>query len=256
MKSMIALLKKELTEHLRSVFIIILAAIFFFFGIMNPVIAKGTPWLLEQFSESDSMAGLTFTAAEPVALDSWMQFFKNIPMILIAFVFLEGNIFTKEYGSGTLILSLTKGLARYKVVISKALTLILLWTLGYGLYFGSTYALTEYFWSGETLPNLGFAVFCWWLFGVFAVALMVFFSTLMSNFALVLLGVGGTVLVTYFISIIPKFGKFLPTFLMDGNSLIGGLLEPSDYTKAIIVTAVLSLCFLIAGIPVLNKRKL
>ena len=38
---------------------------------------------------------------------------------LIAFVLLQSSIFTREYTSGTLTLSLTKGLARYKVVLSK-----------------------------------------------------------------------------------------------------------------------------------------
>ena len=130
MRSFFAFIKKEITEQVRSGKLMFLCILFVLFGIMNPAIAKMTPWLLEVMAESLAESGMTVTAIEVSAMDSWVQFFKNIPMALIAFVLLEGGIFTKEYQSGTLVLSLTKGLARYKVVVAKAIVLILLWTMG------------------------------------------------------------------------------------------------------------------------------
>lgn len=123
MRSLIAFIKKEFTEQLRSGRLIILGLLFVLFGIMNPAIAKLTPWLLETMADSLAESGMIITDVKVSAMDSWMQFFKNMPMGLIAFVLLESSIFTKEYTSGTLVLSLTKGLERYKVVISKALVL-------------------------------------------------------------------------------------------------------------------------------------
>ena len=127
MKSMIAFMKKEWMEQLRSSKVMILGILFVLFGVMNPAVAKLTPWLLELMSESLAESGMVITGVTIGAMDSWVQFFKNIPMALIVFILLESNIFTKEYQTGTLLLSLTKGLSRYQIVISKALMLISLW---------------------------------------------------------------------------------------------------------------------------------
>ena len=122
MKSLLAFIKKEFMEQLRTGKFLIVGMLFILFGIMNPAVAKLTPWLLETMSDSLAESGMSITVATVSAMDSWMQFFKNAPIVLIAFVLIESGIFTKEYQSGTLVLSLTKGLKRYKVVISKAFT--------------------------------------------------------------------------------------------------------------------------------------
>ncbi len=95
---------------------------------------------------SDSMAenGLIVTNVQVDALTSWTQFFKNIPIVLIAFVLIYSDIFTKEYKSGTLLLVLTKGLSRYKIVLAKTVLLLSLWTVGYGICFAITYGYTAY----------------------------------------------------------------------------------------------------------------
>ena len=138
MKTLLAFLKKELTEQLRSGRVLFLGILFVLFGIMNPAVAKLTPWLVEQLADTLAESGMTVTEVNITAMDSWVQFFKNIPMALIAFVLLESSIFTKEYRSGTLILSLTKGLERYKVVAAKTAVLTLLWSVGYWLCYAIT----------------------------------------------------------------------------------------------------------------------
>ncbi len=79
---------------------------------MNPAIAKMTPWIMEMLSDTLAEDGLIFTDIQVDALTSWTQFFKNLPVALIAFVLIFSDIFTKEYKSGTLLLVLTKGLSR------------------------------------------------------------------------------------------------------------------------------------------------
>ena len=101
MKSMIAFMKKEWMEQLRSSKVMILGILFVLFGVMNPAVAKLTPWLLELMSESLAESGMVITGVTIGAMDSWVQFFKNIPMALIVFILLESNIFTKEYQTGT-----------------------------------------------------------------------------------------------------------------------------------------------------------
>ena len=147
MRSLFAFMKKELLEQLRSGRLAVMGLLFVLFGIMNPAVAKLTPWLLEVMSDSLADSGMTVTDVTVTAMDSWVQFFKNIPIALIIFVLLQSSIFTKEYSSGTLVLSLTKGLARYQVVVSKAALLIALWSACYWMCFGITYAYNAYFWD-------------------------------------------------------------------------------------------------------------
>ena len=80
--------KKEWLAQLRTGKLLILLLLFTAFGIMNPAIAKLTPWLLETMGDSLASSGLIVTQVEITAMDAWAQFFKNIPMALIVFVVL------------------------------------------------------------------------------------------------------------------------------------------------------------------------
>lgn len=256
MKSLIAFTKKEIISEIRSGRLLILGILFVAFGIMNPAVAKLTPWLLDIMADSLAESGMTVTDITVSALDSWAQFFKNIPMALIAFILLEGSIFTREYTSGTLLLSLTKGLDRYKVIIAKTFVPVALWSVGYWLCFGITYAYNAYFWDNSIAQNLMFSAICWWLFGIFVISLMVLFSTLSKANAGVLLGTGGVVFVCYLVGLLPKVSKYLPTMLADGTSLIYGLAEVKTYIAAIVITGVASLCCLMVSVPIFNKKQL
>lgn len=256
MKALIAFTKKEFTEQLRSGRLTVLGILFVLFGIMNPAVAKLTPWLLEMMSESLAESGMTVTVGTVSAMDSWVQFFKNIPMALIAFVLLEASVFTKEYQTGTLLLSLTKGLERWKVVLSKAVSLILLWSAGYWLCFGITYLYNAYFWDNSVAQNLALSALCGWLFGVFTVALVTLFSTLASTSSAVLLGTGGVVFASYAVGMLPKVSKYLPTRLTDGNSLIYGVAAAEDYTAALVITAAVSLLCFALSIPAFHRKQI
>ena len=256
MRSLFAFIKKEFTELLRSGRLIILGLLFVLFGIMNPAIAKLTPWLLETMAVSLAESGMIITDVKVSAMDSWVQFYKNIPMGLIAFVLLESSIFTKEYTTGTLVLSLTKGLERYKVVISKTVVLTVLWSICYWMCFGITYGYNAYFWDNSVAQNLIFSAVCWWLFSVMVVALMVLFSAVAKSNTGVLLGTGGVVLVSYLIGLLPKCSKYLPTYLTDGNSLIYGLVEAKTYMTSLVITVVASVVCFAISIPIFNKKQL
>lgn len=256
MKSLVAFTKKERMEQARSGKLLIIGVLFIMMGIMNPALAKMTPWLLEMMSESLEKIGMTVTQISVNALDSWQQFYKNIPMGLIAFLLIEGGIFTKEYESGTLVLSLTKGLERYKVVVSKALVLIALWTVGYWLCFVITYGYNACFWDNSVAQNLIPSAVNWWVFGLFILSLTVFFSVLSKSNSAVFGGVGGSVLALYIISLFPKLKEYSPLMLADGNSLIFGLKEIESYTAAACITLLLSVFCFAASIPIFNKKQL
>ncbi|MBR5344579.1 MAG: ABC transporter permease subunit [Clostridia bacterium] len=256
MKTLFALIRKELLEQLRSGRLLILGILFVLLGILGPATAKLTPWIYEMLADSMAESGMTITPVPVTALDAWVQFFKNLLIGIIAFVLLESGIFTREYQSGTLVLSLTKGLERHKVVIAKAVILVTLWTLGYWLCAGVTYGYAAYYWDNSVVKNLLFSLFCSWMFGLWLVALMILFSTLSTSNTGVLAGVGGAVILSYLLAMLPKISEYLPTLLTDGTSLIYGSAEPSAYTASlIIVAAMISACFA-ASIAIFNRKQL
>jgi len=256
MSSLISFMKKEWMEQIRSGRLMILCILFVIFGIMNPAIAKLTPWLLETMADSLAQSGMTVTQVTVTAMDSWVQFFKNIPIALIAFILLEGSIFTTEYRSGTLVLSLTKGLPRYQVVLSKAAVLTVLWSLGYWMCFGITYGYNAYFWDNDIARNLLFSVVCWWVLGLWVVSLTVFFSTVSNANTGVFLGTGGAVLVCYLLGLFPKVSEFMPTLLCDGNSLIYGLKEAKDYIVALVIAGIMCIACLTTAVALFNRKQL
>ena len=256
MKALVAFTKKEITEQLRTGRVLFLGILFVLFGIMNPAVAKLTPWLMEMMADSLAESGMIVTDVTVTAMDSWVQFYKNIPMALIAFILMESSLFTREYRSGTLILSLTKGLSRRDVVISKTAMLIALWTLAYWLCYGITYAYNAYFWDNSVAKSLPFSAVLWWVFGLWVLSLMVLFSTLFNANTGVLTATGGTVLVSVFLGMIPKLTKYLPTLLTDGTSLLYGVKEPKDYVAALIVVGVTAIAAFACGFILFNKKQL
>ncbi len=250
MKTALAFFKKEFIESIRTWRLLILIIVFALLGIMNPAIAKLTPMLLKMFEES----GLTMTGMTSDAMASWTQFFKNIPMGLIVFAVLCSDIFTKEYKSGTLILVLTKGLARYKVIMAKYCVMVTMWSLCYWLCYGITYGCNVYFWDSIPMDNIAFAAFNWWLFGMLTITIMVLFSVMFKNNIAVLIGTGGSVFAFYLIGMLPKIKEFSPSVLMSTASLLSGADVADLYQKGICTTVILIILCFGFSIPVMNKR--
>ncbi len=253
MKSLLSFTKKEFMEHFRSAKIIILTGVFILFAIINPMIAKFTPVIIEMLSES-MQGGMEITAGEVTAMDSWLQFIKNAPMALIVFMLLESSIFTKEYQKGTLVLTLTKGLKRHTVLISKTFVMLTLWTAEYFMCYGLTYLFNNILWDNTVAENLPFMALSWWILGVMAICLSVLFSVIAKNNILVLAGTGGVILGSYLIGSLPKIGDYMPTLLMNSNPVIYGLEEVSHYIPAIIIAVSISVISVIVSVPIFNKK--
>ena len=256
MRAFSSFLKKEILENVRSPRFAIVMAIFVLLGIMNPAVAKLTPWLLELLAEDLAASGMQIGNVTADALASWSQFYKNIPMAIIAFVFMYSNVFTKEYADGTLTLILTKGLARYKVVLAKSAVASAVWTLGYWLCYAVTQAGTAMLWDSFTVTALLPAGLYWWLFGLLVISLTVLFSVIFKSYVGVLMGTGGAILAIYLLSLIPKLAKYVPTALMNGTAIVAGVIKPGEYTPAVIISSVLTVCCIAAAIPIFNKKQL
>ena len=256
MRSFMAFFKKELLEGAREGKLLLLGILFLVFGIMNPAIAKLTPYLMDLLSEELAGSGMIVTEVTVDALTSWTQFFKNIPMALIAFVLLYGGIFTKEYRTGTLILVLTQGLARIKVLLAKAASLFLIWTAGYWLCFFVTYAYNAYFWDNRIATGLFPSAINWWLFGIFVLSLMILWSVLATSDGTVLVGTGACILCCYLLSLLPKLSFYVPTALMNSAKLLVGMEGASDYRTALLICIGLCIVAVIVSIPIFNKKQI
>lgn len=255
MKTLFAFMKKEYLETARTGKLIILVLLFTLFGVMNPTIAKLTPWMMEMLSDSLAENGLIVANVQVDAMTAWGQFFKNIPIALIAFVLIFSDNFTREYRSGTLLLALTKGLSRYKVVLAKTVLLFSLWTLGYGLCFSITYGYTAYFWDNGIAHHLFSAAAMWWLFGVWVISLIVLFSSLLQNNTSVILCTGGIVLLACVLRIIPRARAYSPALLININSLLSGVEGVKAYREAVLVAVVSVVIFVALSVLNMNKRQ-
>lgn len=255
MKSFIAFFKKEILECIRSGKLTVLCILFAIFGIMNPAIAKLTPWMVELLSGSLAENGMLITGVTVTALTSWTQFFKNIKIALFVFVLIYSGIFTKEYQSGTLTLILTKGLSRYKVMLAKFVVMLTIWTFGYWLCFVVTYGYNAYFWDNSIAIELIPAAVCWWLFGVWIVCLIVLFSALSKSHTGVLLGTGGSVLGVYLIGLLPEIRGYTPIALLDNTSLLTGAESVDIFTKAVCTTMIMCFVLIVVSIPVMNRKQ-
>lgn len=256
MRELLSFIKKEYIEALRTGKLIVLVLVFLLFGVMSPAIAKLTPFLMETLSDTMAQSGIIVSNVQVDAMTSWAQFFKNIPIALIAFVLMFSDTFTKEYKSGTLLLLLTKGLSRYKVILAKTVLLLSLWSLGCGLCFAVTYGYNAYFWDNSIMNNLFFSAFIWWLFGVWVICLVVVFSTLLSNNTGVTFCVGATVIFAYIIRLVPKIKAFSPAVLMNTGTLLDGTEETGAFLQAVFSAAVLSIAGIAVSIPLFNSKRL
>lgn len=256
MKQFIAFFRKECMEQIRSGKLLILLIVFIIFGIMNPAMAKLTPWIMEMAAESLTEIGLAITDVEVNALTSWEQYYKNVPMALLVFLLMYSGIFTTEYQKGTLINILTKGMSRTRVVLAKALLLMLVWTVGYLLCFLITYGYNAYFWDNGIAQHAFFAAACIYAAGVWLISLLVLASVLVSASSTAALLVAGAFGVVYFLSMIPAIKDYLPTKLLGGGGMLSGSGVPGDYYPALAVSLVLVAVNILAAVMFFRRKNI
>lgn len=256
MRQLMCFTRKEFTEIVRTGRLSVLLLIFVLFGIMNPAIAKLIPWMMSTFADSLAETGMIVTKVEVNALTSWTQFYKNMPMALMIFVLMFSSILTNEYQKGTLINIVTKGMPRWKVILSKAFTMILMWSVCYWLSYAITLGYNLYFWDNSMVPHMVFGPFCVWLLGVWVISLILFVSSIFSGNSAVLLGTGGIFLSVYLFSLFPSVKKYLPIQLLDAANLLSGTLTRSDCLSAVCITLFLSVGGIALAAACFNRKTL
>ena len=253
---MIPFLKKEITEQIRRKRVMLLGILFTAFAILGVATAKLTPKIMEMFADELAKSGMVYDITESTVMDAWMQFFKNAAIPLIVFIILWSGSFTGEYQKHTLIPLVTKGLSRTSVFFSKMITAALVWTTGYAVYFAVTYAYAEFYWGNSGVKHMFLAVFLYWLYGMWYLAILGLFSSFADTTMQVLLGVGAVFFTVTFLEFIPKLPAKLPTALANGLSLMQENSKPSDFIIPIVTVTVCIVICLAGGAALIRRKKL
>ncbi|MCE5344189.1 MAG: ABC transporter permease subunit [Eubacteriales bacterium] len=254
MNAFTAFFKKELSEAAHTHKLTVMGLVFLLFGMMNPLTAKVLPDILAGVMPD----GITITLATPTALDSWAQFFKNVPQMgLIVMVLLYGGMLANELSRGTLTQLLTRGLPRKTVVLAKFSAASLVWTAAYALCFFVTYAYTVYFWPEGSTTGLPLAAFSLWVFGLMLLSTLLLGGVLFKNSYGCLLLTGGLVALLSLLNILPAMQAVNPMVLpSNGMALLSGTFPASGFVTPLLVTGAIIMSMLSGTIFLFNRKAL
>lgn len=253
MKPWIAFVQKEALELIRSYKLFILCMVFLALGFMSPLTAKYMPELLMSFMPE----GMSIEIAEPSIMDSWLQFFKNVPQIgLILVVILCSSSISSDFHKGTLINMITKGLSRTTIILSKFLVTCILWTLCYGIAILVTCVYNTLFWS-DGVSHLWEALAFVWLFGVVLIALLVLGCVLTKNSTGGFLLCGVFLLLCMIVSLFPQLQMYNPLTLIATNAAyMKEEIAFHEYIGTILCSIIIILIALGSSIIIFRKKPL
>ena len=248
MKGYIAFIKKEFVENLKNYRFFILFTIFAIFGLSSAFLAKFTPEIIAAFG-----AGLEITE-EPVALDAWQQFYKNISGVgFSALIILFGSCMSSEYSKGTLLLLVTKGLARPAVILTKYTVAAVSMTVS----FVGAYGYTDHLWPDTSLSYIVPSAFFMWMIGFLYLSILILGCVLFKQTFTSILFTGGIVALFSIFSMVRPLSALNPIVLASRNvDLISGKISITEFTVPFIISVVLSVVFLVAAISAFNKKQL
>ena len=253
MSGYFAFTKKELTENIRNYRLLIMLALFFFFGVLSPLSAKFTPQIIEAFT-----INMEISFEEPTALDAWTQFYKNVSQLGLSLtVILFSSCLSNEYTKGTLTIMLTKGLSRRAVILSKFTAATVIMTVSYWLSYGVTYGYTAYLWTGAELSHVFFAAFALWVVALLYLCILMLGCVLFRQaFTSILFFLAITVVMSL-LGMTPLFGTFSPIFLTSKNvDLLSGAVSISQFTAPAITSIIMSIGMLVLAVAAFNKKQL
>ena len=123
------LLRKELREAQRTNRLLIVGAIYLFFGISSPLLAKYLPDLLK----GQLPGGIQIQIPPPTAADAVDQFIKNLGNTIFVAILLTMGAVAREKERGTAAFVMTKPVGRAAFLAAKFSALALIFLLGLAL---------------------------------------------------------------------------------------------------------------------------
>ena len=254
MRIFLSLLNKEAIEGARTKKMISTFILFLFIGLISPLTAKLTPMILQSIATGN----IDINVAPPSEIDSWTQFFKNISQIgMFGLAIILSTQMANEFQKGTLINSLSKGLPRYQVVLSKFFYNFILWFIAYFCSFILTYFYTKYFF-GISFPirNILMAALLPFIFGLFLISLEILAGVISGNVIGTLILTTAGIVIQLILSIRDEIVKYMPIALIGKPvNLIKGI-GYDDYYVPIITGSILLILCIVISIAIINKKQI
>ncbi|MCL2634692.1 MAG: ABC transporter permease subunit [Oscillospiraceae bacterium] len=260
MRNYVIFLKKEFIEAFKTYKLLVMGAAFLILGLMGPLTAKFTPEIIKWAMETDpSMAGMDLGAllSEPVAWDSWVQFYGNVGLMgFVALIIVFSGMLSSEISKGTLTIILTKGLSRTTVILAKLTSSVVIWTGSFLLAFLTSWGYTIYLFPDGKIHNLAFAMFCMWFYGVFLLAVTAFAATVTKRNYVCMIIVGALAVVLNIMNLIPYVVLYNPDTLTSGGvSLLSNDAAVSRFYPSLAITGIAIIALTSAAIISFNKKK-
>lgn len=252
MSSYIAFSKKEIMENTRNFRLLIMIVLFVIFGMMSPLSARFMSEIVASFAPE-----LQNAIPESTAIDSWIQFYKNISQLGFSImIILFSNCMSSEYSKGTLVIMLTKGLPRRTVILSKYIVAVSIMTVSYWICFGLTYGYTAYLWPGTNLPHTILAAVFLWIIGFLYFSILIFGCALFRQAFTSIVFLLAVTVVLSLTTIPTQIAKYSPMVLSSKNiDLLSGVAYTSEFIIPTIIALIITVGFLLAAVAAFNKKQ-
>lgn len=207
------MIKKELTDIVRSKKLLILVILFAFIAISSPILAKLMPVLLKSIPQTP---GITISVPDPTWKDAIDQLIKNLSQIgMIVIIFIFAGSVTEEKTKKTLELVLTKPISRPAFILSKFLSSILVAKLVFIIAMIVFYLYTISILGSFSLLNFFWLSLFLLIYLILVLSLTLFFSTISaSSITAIGLTFLAQIIFATFIGYIKSLQDYSPTYIL------------------------------------------
>ena len=261
MNSFVLFFRKEIAELIKTVKGIVFAVIFLVIGISSPLITKLTPEIIKLAgieASAEEMDVLTAIIPKPDSVESYKQFFSNFNSIgLLALIIVFAGIVSNEKNKNTAAYILTQNISRRQFILSKFVASVVFTFVSLVISMAAQIFYTKFLFDDNLIELKYIIIYSALLFlYLFFILSIVIFSSVVtktvtsSTFVAFLIFIAANIF-----SAIPKIGKYMPPNINDISVLLQ-LKSAGDLTVNIIITAVCSIIFIIAGLELFNRQEL
>ncbi len=247
--------KKEIMESIRSYRYIILAAVFIGYGILDPVLLKMLPAILEKQGDAGIDYSQLFRITQVSALQSFMG--NLFQMGILVLVLCLMGVVSEEIKNYTFVLPSTKKLSFGGVVLSKSLhysllMVVLIFSALMVNYYYITTLFQDDFVTFQQVMKSGFFISCYF---IFIINLLVCISSFFKKGGIVSLVTLGISLSMPFLSQINALRKVLPYYFLQRAGQLSQPLDSSIILPLILLVTYIVLLNIIAILK-LNRVEL
>ncbi|TCK90609.1 ABC-2 type transport system permease protein [Natranaerovirga hydrolytica] len=244
-----AFFKKELKELIKTHRFLVITVLFIFFAIVSPVTARYINEIIINFGDLD------ITLPSPVFTDAYTQFFSNNTINVIILIILTSGTVVSEKSKGSIMLILSKGLERRKLLLTKTLVYCTFFTFVYWLSVCITYLYTYLLFEEAYTPALLISFGTTWLYGLFLIVVAILMSVISYSFSMAAGLTFGAYIVFNIIASVPYINKYSPAYLSNISNELYLQGTSNDLLTTVFSSLLLITIFLIISVKVFKNQE-